>query len=102
MTEWQNRTRRMKAASWVALLSLTACSPYQFAKEIGGLNAGVDHIAAAFDGGYANFAIDRAAARERQMIDARAKVAVAASCNFYAAEDPRPCALFPRGSDAPT
>jgi hypothetical protein len=41
-------------------LSLGACSPYEYSKEVAGFSTGIDQLAAAIEGGYANIPTDLA------------------------------------------
>jgi len=86
-------------ASWLIVLGLAACSPYSYPKEVAAISTGVNQLSDAFTSGYAALASDRAAALQLDLIDARAKVSVATSC-----DDPTmtlPCGLYRFGGTPP-
>jgi hypothetical protein len=61
-------------------LSLGACSPYEYSKEVAGFSTGIDQLAAAIEGGYANIPADLANATRQRLVDGRLVVNVAPSC----------------------
>jgi hypothetical protein len=87
--------------SWLALVALAACSPYDFSKEVG---TGVDQLSSGFTSGYTALAADRAALVQLDLTSTRAKVVTATSCLAIPSKSSRnesPCALYRSGGIPP-
>ena len=89
---------------WILLLSVAACSPYSFPKEVSAISTGVDQLSSGFTDGYTALAADRATQTELDLTATRAKVAISDSC--YAplptmSEYSKPCELFKSGTSEP-
>jgi hypothetical protein len=90
--------------TWLALIALAACSPYDFSKEVGTFNTGVDQLSNGFTSGYAALAADRAALAQLDLTGTRAKVVIATSCLAIPAKSSQtetPCALYRSGDSPP-
>ena len=89
---------------WLVLLSLGACSPYPFSKEVSGISTGVDQVSTGFTAGYAALMADRAASAQYQLTARRSKASLAASCGVPVGKSPDsqlPCVVFPAGDTPP-
>lgn len=88
----------------LAVLGVTACSPYSFQKEVTDVSTGVDQLSDGFTSGYAAFALDRSADIQIRLAASRSKVSIASSCLVSpgtAPESQAPCALFAFGDTPP-
>jgi hypothetical protein len=93
-----------RLAYGLLIVSLGACSPYQYSKEISTFSGGIDQISGAFTSGYANLAADRITMIEQNLIDDKARVAIPQSCLVPVKHDAKtrqPCILFAEGRDEP-
>ena len=89
---------------WLVLLSLGACSPYPFSKEVSGISTGVDQVSSGFTAGYAALTADRAASAQYQLTSRRSKASLAPSCGVpvgTSAASQLPCVVFPAGDTPP-
>jgi hypothetical protein len=80
----------------LALVGLSACSPYDYGKEVGAISNGVDQLSSATTSGYASLNADRAAVEQRLLIEDRANVGLTPSCGVAVSNDPAskpPCGL---------
>jgi hypothetical protein len=90
--------------SWLAVVALAACSPYDFSKEVGAFSTGVDQLSSGFTSGYTALAVDRVALLQLELTAARAKVALATSCLALPSKSSQneiPCALYRVGDTPP-
>jgi hypothetical protein len=90
--------------SWVVLIGLAACSPYDFSKEVGAFSTGVDQLSSGFTSGYTALAADRAALVQLDLTTTRAKVVMATSCLALPSKSSQneiPCALYRLGDSPP-
>jgi len=95
----------MRTPGLLLAVCLAACSPYEYSKEAAGFGAGVDHLAAAFDAGYANLAVDQASATRQRLLDKRPVIHMTRSCGAPvgpSALSQQPCALYGAGDKEPT
>jgi hypothetical protein len=104
-SRYVNRTLRSPLRLfWLGLITLAACSPYDFSKEVSGFSTGVDQLSNGFTSGYAALAADRAALVQLDLTGTRAKVVMATSCLAIpskSAQNELPCALFRSGDTPP-
>src|ERR1700749_4920719 len=78
-------------------LSLGACSPYDYSKEVTGFSTGVDQIKTAVTSGYANLAADQLALIQLEQLDTRAPLLLSPSLPFLVrskAATKAPCVLL--------
>jgi hypothetical protein len=68
------------------LCLLSACSPYNYGKEIADFSKDMDKVSAAYKGGYDGLRADRAALSRRVLIIDKPHLRLAASCGFSAEE----------------
>lgn len=90
---------------WLALITLAACSPYDFSKEVSAFSTGVDQLSNGFTSGYTTLAADRASLVNLELTSRRAKVAMTTSCLALpskSAQNEVPCVLYPSGDSPPT
>lgn len=90
--------------SWLVLLGVAACSPYSYPKEVASFSSGVDQLSNGFAVGYASLAADHATQTQRDLVEARTKVAIAPSCGVAPGSLPQsqlPCALYRFGDTMP-
>lgn len=95
----------MRYLALPVLVCVSACSPYGFQQEVTAFGSGVDRLSGGFNAGYTNLAADRVAQTRLALTDARAKVAIAASCGVPVGDLPQsrlPCALYKAGGPAPS
>jgi hypothetical protein len=100
----QTPSGRPLRLSWLALVGLAACSPYDFSKEVSAVGTGVDQLSDGFTSGYAALAADRAAEAQLDLTGSRARVAMASSCLVPApksSQDQIPCGLYRFGASPP-
>lgn len=98
--------RRANAKFFVVMLlvTLAACSPYSFQKEVTSFSWGVDHLSSGFANGFSALASDRQAKLELDLTTSLSKVSISSSCFAALSEVPpgaAPCELFPTGTTPP-
>lgn len=88
-----------------SLVSLGACSPYSFQKEITSFSSSVDHLSNGFTNGFAAIVSDRQAKLQLDLTTARSKVSMTSSCLAAPSDlgpNAPPCEVFPTGSTPPS
>lgn len=86
---------------WIVLLCATACSPYNFQKEVSAFGGSVDQLSDAVVVGYSNLEGDRAGEAELQLIQTRPMLDVAPECAVPASTRTDFCGVFARRGRAP-
>src|SRR5882724_5749420 len=85
---------------WLLLLSVAACSPYSFPREVSAVSTSVDQLSSAYTTGVGQLAADRAAKTHRALLGARTEVGVSDSC-LVLTPSADPCVVIKPGEPQP-
>jgi hypothetical protein len=95
-------TRRAKGWIGILFLAITACSPYNFQKEVTAVSTSVSQLSDGFTTGYTQLAADRAAQLDLTLTSTRSKVVMSSSCLVpVSPTNQNPCTIYQFRGAAP-